>query len=245
MTMLLDATTLSPATTTPVPAEERHHGDPPRLTHEQLQVTHAQTLAAPRRPYSLAAKALFVQMDLLYGRRATFEKALVLEIVARVPYQTWENASYKKITRHHRKVGLALRIFDRVREFRAQQDNEQWHMLIMAELVERTGGKTGWLRFRALPRLIAFGWWNFCWLLYAVRPAWSHRLNADFEDHAEHTYAEMVVDNPQLEATSWDSVLCAEYGEYRSVADLLRQVSHDERCHKQESELHLLEPRIR
>ena len=145
---------------------------------------------------------LFWQMDLLYGKAATFEKSLVLEIVARVPYQTWENASYKRITRVHRRTGLAVRIWDRVREFRAQQDNEQWHMLIMAELVERSGRKTGWLRFRLLPQLISIGWWHFCWLLYAVKPAWSHRLNADFEDHAEHTYAEMVVENPAFETTS-------------------------------------------
>jgi ubiquinol oxidase len=243
MTMLLDATTLAP---TAAPAEPgTHHGDPPKLSHDQLARTHAETLAAPRRPYSLAAKMLFWQMDLLYGKAATFEKSLVLEIVARVPYQTWENASYKRITRVHRRAGLALRIWDRVREFRAQQDNEQWHMLIMAELVERSGRKTGWLRFRMLPQLISIGWWHFCWLLYAVKPAWSHRLNADFEDHAEHTYAEMVAANPAFETTSWDSVLCAEYGVYDSLADLLRQISHDERCHKQESELHLREPRVR
>ena len=82
---------------------------------------------------------MFLQMDLLYGRKMTLEKFMVLEIVARVPYQTWETASYKRITRNHRKVGLALRIFDRLKEFRAQQDNEQWHLLVLSELVERSG----------------------------------------------------------------------------------------------------------
>jgi hypothetical protein len=74
--------------------------------------------------------------------------------------------------------------------------------------------------------LDATGWWHFCWLLYAVEPAWSHRLDADFKDHAEHTYAEMVVANPAYETTPWDSALCGEYGSYASLADLLRQVSH-------------------
>ena len=151
MTMLLDATTLAPATPAPT-GHPAHHGDPPKLTHEQLLATHAETLAAPRRRYSLAARVLFWQMDLLYGRAKTVEKALVLEIVARVPYQTWENASYKRITRVHRRTGLALRIWDRLREFRAQQDNEQWHLLIMAELVERSGRKAGWLRSGSCPR---------------------------------------------------------------------------------------------
>lgn len=241
MTMLLD----SPATYTVPTVPAATHGDPPKLSPEELARTHAETLAAPRRRYSLAARLLFAQMDLLYGRRRTLEKFLVLEIVARVPYQTWESASYKQITRTHRKVGLALRIFDRLREFRAQQDNEQWHMLVLAELVERSGRKQGFLRYRLLPQVIAIGWWNVCWLLYALKPAWSHRLNADFEDHAEHEYAALVEENPQFEATPYVSSLCAEYGTFASLADLFRQIGHDERCHKRESEQHLLQPRVR
>ena len=95
MTMLLDARTSSPAptatatTTTPATLGSSHHGDPPKLTREQLAETHAETLSAARRPYSFAARMLFWQMDLLYGRAKTLEKSLVLEIVARVPYQTW------------------------------------------------------------------------------------------------------------------------------------------------------------
>jgi ubiquinol oxidase len=241
MTMLLDIPSQRTATTD---FSHDTHGDPPKLTHEQLQEVHAETLAAPRRKYSLVSKAMFLQMDLLYGRRMTLEKFMVLEIVARVPYQTWETASYKRITRNHRKVGLALRIFDRLKEFRAQQDNEQWHLLILSELVERSGTRTGALRFRFLPKLMAFTWWNICWVMYAVKPAWSHRLNADFEDHAEHSYAELVEANPDFDSTPYDSQLCGEYGTFESLGDLFRQIMHDERCHKRESEQHLLQPRV-
>ena len=211
----------------------------------QLAVTYWQTPATPRRGYSLAARLLFLTMDLLYGRKGTLSKYRVLEIVARVPYQTWETLSYKQITRVHRNVGLARRIWGRVQEFRAQQDNEQWHLLIMSELVDASGKREGWLRFRLLPRLISFGYWHFSWLLYAIKPAWSHRLNADFEDHAEHEYAEFVRDNPHLETVPYISEHCAEYGSFASVADLIRQISHDERCHKRESEEHLHAPRVR
>jgi hypothetical protein len=34
---------------------------------------------------------------------------------------------------------LARRVFDRIVEARADQDNEQWHLLIMQDLVQRTG----------------------------------------------------------------------------------------------------------
>jgi ubiquinol oxidase len=110
--------------------------------------------------------------------------------------------------------------------------------------VERSGTKTGALRFRFLPKLMAFTWWNICWVMYAVKPAWSHRLNADFEDHAEHSYAELVEANPEFDVTPYDSQLCAEYGTFTSLGDLFRQIMHDERCHKRESEQHLLQPRV-
>ncbi len=228
----------------PVVPQQDAHGDPPKLDRATLARTHAETLAAPRRAYSLAAKLLFLVMDVLYGRAGSVRKYRVLEVVARVPYQSWETVEYKRITRTHRRTGLARRLMDRVLEFRAQQDNETWHLLILSELVDRTGEKDGWLRYRVMPRLMAIGYWHFSWLLYVLRPAWSHRLNADFEDHAEHEYAEFVRDHPELEEMPWASDVCAEYGDHATVADLFRQISHDERCHKQESEVHLTEGRL-
>jgi hypothetical protein len=40
------------------------------------------------------------------------------------------------------------------------------------------------------------------------------------------------------------AALPAEHGGFASVADLIAQISHDERCHKRESEEHLLAPRV-
>jgi hypothetical protein len=228
------------------PPLEQHstHGEPPKLTRAQLAFTHAETLSTPRRRYSLAARLLFVVMDLMYGRRGSFGKYRVLEIVARVPYQTWETVSYKRVSKVHRDTGLARRIWDRIVEFRAQQDNETWHLLILSELADRSGERQGPLRGTVLPRLMCLGYWHFSWLLYAVQPAWSHRLNADFEDHAEHEYAEFVRDHPELDETPWASEVCAGYGDHATVGELFRQISHDERCHKRESEVHLQEGRL-
>jgi len=104
-------------------------------------------------------------MDLLYGRRGSYGTYRVLEIVARIPYQTWETATYKQVSRH---PGRAGRLWQRVLE-----------------------------------------------------------------------YAESVRDHPELEEQPWASETCAGYGDHATVAQLLRQVSHDERCHKRESEQHL------
>jgi ubiquinol oxidase len=213
--------------------------DLPKLTRHQLRVEQQRTLDTPRRRYSLAAKALFVVMDVLYGRKRTLSKFRVLEIVARVPYQTWETVTYKQISKRHRHPLDIRRLYDRVREFRAQQDNEQWHLLILDELVARNSSRESRLWYEVLPRLIAFGYWHFAWLLYTLKPTWSHRLNADFEDHAEHEYALLVCENPQWETTPYYSDLAGDYGSFASRADLFRQIGHDERLHKHESEQHL------
>ncbi|MGH7430090.1 MAG: hypothetical protein ACREJ4_17285, partial [Candidatus Methylomirabilaceae bacterium] len=106
-----------------------------RLTHDALRSEQERTLSAPRFRYSLLARILFIGMDLLYGRRRTLSKFKVLELIARVPYQAWEQVAYVAMTHTSRDPGFARRIFDRVRESREQQDNEQWHLLILEELI--------------------------------------------------------------------------------------------------------------
>ncbi|MFP5320795.1 MAG: alternative oxidase, partial [Acidimicrobiia bacterium] len=157
------------------------------LDHDQLVEEQARTLGTERRDYSLAARVLFRTMDRLYGEPRTLEKFRVLELIARVPYQAWEHVAYVALTHTARHRRFARRIFDRVRGARFEQDNEQWHLLILEELT--AGDRQPWIRSRVVPQVIAFAYYHLSWLLYVVNPAWSHRLNADFEDHAEHEYA--------------------------------------------------------
>ena len=83
---------------------------------------------------------------------------------------------------------------------------------------------------------MAFAYYQLSWLLYAVRPSWSYRLNVDFEDHAEHEYALLVDENPSWEQTPHNTVFEDDYGRYASLADLFRQIGYDERLHKLESQ---------
>lgn len=229
-----DPPTVRLAATPPLTAAQT-----PRLGRRALRHEHGVTLAAPRRRYSAVARLLFLTMDLLYGRRGTLEKFMVLEVVARIPYQVWERAAYRALSRRHRETGLAHRIHERIVENREQQDNEQWHLLIIGELVAAGGGGRSRLRFGLLPWLMAAGYYHVSWLLFVLAPRWSYRLNADFEDHAEHSYAEYVAEHPELERTPHRSAFARHYGAYDTVADLLRQIGHDERMHKEESERYL------
>jgi ubiquinol oxidase len=218
---------------------------PPHLEHDALVAAQQQTQATKRRRYGLLARALFATLDSVYGKPRTLSKFKVLELVARVPYQAWEQAAYIAITHIHERTGLARRIYDRIAESRAQQDNEQWHLLILSELIRGRGDKEGRIQYFWLPQALAFVYYQVSWLLYVIRPSMSYRLNADFEDHAEHEYATLVAEHPEWEQEPFESQFTADYGDFASLADLFRQIGHDERIHKQESEARIKDARFR
>lgn len=194
------------------------------------------TLARPRRRYSLSARFLFTLMDAVYGKAGSLPKFRVLEIVARVPYQAWEHVAYVAITHTSETPEFARTIHDRVVEARAQQDNEQWHLLILEEMLHRSRHRHRLVRDRLLPQIMAAAYYHLSWLLYTIRPEMSYRLNADFEDHAEHEYMRYVERHPELEDAPWDSVFADDYGHHATIADLFRSIGNDERIHREESE---------
>ncbi|XVQ09949.1 alternative oxidase [Spirillospora sp. CA-255316] len=217
---------------------------PPRLDHDQLVRAQRDTLSSPRMKYGVLARMMFLPVDLVYGRKGSFTKFAMLEIIARVPYQAWERTGYWALHRHHGRSALARRVFDRIVEARADQDNEQWHLLIMQDLIQREGIRQNRLLHRAMPWLIAFFYYHVSWMLFLLRPDWSYRLNAEFEDHAEHEYMSFVAAHPELEFMDDPGTYAAEYGRHASVADLLRQIGHDERVHKLGSLANISAPRF-
>src|SRR6185503_19326044 len=120
----------------------------------QLRAQQDITLSAPRLRYGFLARVLFVTLDLFYGRRRTLSKFKVLEVIARVPYQAWEQVAYVAMTHKYGEPNFARRIFDFVSEARRQQDNEQWHLLILEEMVQAQRVKESFARFRLLPQVI-------------------------------------------------------------------------------------------
>lgn len=208
---------------------------PPKLDHSQLVAAQRETLSESRRRYSVPARALFRALDTVYGQDRTLSKFKVLELVARVPYQTWEQVAYIAVTHVHERLGMARRIQQRVAEARAQQDNEQFHLLILEELISSSGVNESRIKFYWIPQLLAFGYYQLSWILYVIRPDWSYLLNADFEDHAEHEYMSFVNEHPEWDDTPFESDIAPDYGTFASLADLFRQIGHDERVHKLES----------
>jgi hypothetical protein len=209
-----------------------------------LKAEQQATLSSPRRPYGFLARLLFLGMDLVYGRKRTISKFAVLEVIARVPYQAWEHVAYIAMTHTYAQPGFARRVFEFVMESRAQQDNEQWHLLILEELLHKDGVEQSFFLYRLAPQVVAFAYYHVSWLLYVIDPRRSYALNADFEDHAEHEYMEFVRDNPELESRPFESEFEKDYGRFASLADLLRNIGLDERHHKLESLARIDAPRF-
>lgn len=209
-----------------------------------LNIEQDKTLLSPRRKYGFLAKFLFFGMDIIYGTKRTLSKFKVLEIIARVPYQSWEHVAYIAMTHTYGRPHFARRVFEFVKESRDQQDNEQWHLLILEEMVQKRGIKEKYFLARVLPQFIAFLYYHISWLLYVIKPRLSYALNADFEDHAEHEYMEFVKENPAFENEPFESDFENDYGQFKSVADLFRQIGVDERRHKEESLVRMEKPRF-
>ena len=214
------------------------------MESSELRAEQDRTLASSRMEYGLLARLLFAGMDLLYGPKRTLSKFKVLEVIARVPYQAWQGVAYIAITHKYEEPSFARRVFDFVSEARHAQDNEQWHLLILAEMIRERDLSEDFLRYRLLPQLVAFFFYHVSWVLYVIRPALSYELNAHFEDHAEHEYMEFVRENPELESIPFKSTFEQDYGRFASQADLFRQIALDEREHKEASLAQLQHPRF-
>jgi len=211
---------------------------------DSLAQEQERSLASPRLRYGLLARALFIGMDLFYGKKRTLSKFKVLEIIARVPYQAWENVAYVAMTHTFSKPDFARRIFEFVKESRQQQDNEQWHLLILEELVQKKGIPEGFLHYRVLPQLIALFYYHISWILYVIKPGLSYELNAHFEDHAEHEYMEFVKEAAELRNEPYHGDFKDDYGSFESLADLFIRIGMDERHHKEESLERIAKPRF-
>jgi hypothetical protein len=153
--------------------------------------------------------------------------------VARSPYWAWEQAAFFLAGQVRDRNARARRLYDSLTQARTEQDNEAWHVLILEELIAARGIQEDPVRFRLMPQLMALGVYQQFWVLRVLNPAWSYRLNADIEDHAEQEYAALVAEHPEWEDEAFPSEVASGYAPYESLADLFRQIGADEGVHKE------------
>ncbi len=186
--------------------------------------------------YSPISKLLFVSMDLFYGKETSFSKLKVLELIARIPYQSWEHNFFVWLTHRYGQKKYVERALEEMQMARAAQDNEQWHLFILADLINQLRIPENFILHVALPQIIAFTYFYVISIIHFIKPEWSYKLNADFENHAEGAYKQFVSTHPEFKDQKVESIYLKYYGgEYSSLAELLLEFADDERHHKEES----------
>jgi hypothetical protein len=118
---------------------------------------------------------------------------------------------------------------------RESQDNEQWHMLLWADLCHQMGIKLCWIRHFVMPKTMTLVYFCITRVMYWLNPVWSFAMNAAFESHAEHEYMLYAQEHPEFENTPVDSVWFKYYPRQKTLADLVRRVGLDERDHMNHS----------
>ena len=185
----------------------------------------------PRYRYSLAAKVFFLSMDLITGRTITLPKVKLIEILASIPYRSWETREYARMTRHYGARVLVQEARKIMMWARDAQDSEYWHLLVVNEKMKEDGIKDPWYLFPPLPRLMV----GFYAVLMRVMALTSIRraflFNAEFEDHAEHVYAQFVEEHPEWEQQPVNNEQAKEHGKLPTWADVFRRIGLDERDH--------------
>jgi len=189
----------------------------------------------PRYRYSPAAKMFFYSINLITGRTITLPKVKLIEILAGIPYRSWESREYARLTQHYRDRALVREARKIMMWAREAQDNEYWHLLVVNEKMKEDGLRDPWYLIPPIPLLMAgfYAVLMYVTALIGIRGAFL--FNAEFEDHAEHVYAQFVEEHPEWERQPVDNEQVIERGALLTWAEVFRRIGLDERDHMNRS----------
>lgn len=212
------------------------------LIRELMDPLRRKEYAAPYDNYRAGIVARFLAWflvasgTLLFGRAPSYRKFKTLEIIARIPYQSWEVASYTLLTLFHRDEAHALRLAQTARWSRMAQDNETMHVVLISHLVHKLGGEKI-IRDTLIPILFSFAYSLMVYVLYIAHPRSALELNYLFEDHAYKQY-QLFLDRHGIVLQNRPIVsdFLVWYGrEVRNEYELLETIRNDELVHRNRS----------
>lgn len=192
-----------------------------------------QTASSKRPPYrySLTAKVFFWSMDLFTGNKTTLPKVKLIEILASIPYRSWETRQYKRMTQHYQNRTLVQESSEIMMWAREAQDTEYWHLLVVNEKMNVDGIKDPWYLVPPVPLLMVGFYAAIMNVMAMISIRRAFLFNAEFEDHAEHVYAQFVEDHPEWEQQPVKNDLMKGHLNLSSWADVFRRIGLDERDH--------------
>lgn len=193
------------------------------------------SLERPRYKYSLAARFFFITMDIVTGKKTTFAKAKLIETLASIPYRAWEIRQYGRFTRLYRQTETLEKSKEIMEWGREAQDNECWHLVVINEKMKEDGIKDPWYLFPLIPWSMVTGYVIMSRIMAVINIKRAFLFNAEFEDHAEHVYAQFIEDHPELDTQPVTSTAVNGYGAFQNWGDVFRRIGLDERDHMNNS----------
>lgn len=174
--------------------------------------------------------------NLVYGNKPSYAKFKALEIVARIPYQSWEVATYILLSFFYADEEKAIKLSKVSFYSRVAQDNETMHVVLMALLAKKYN-QGNFLVHSFLPVVFSFFYFWGIFILYTFHRKSAFELNYLFESHAFEQYQYFIdQEGERLQRASLQSTFLSFYG--RSVKneyELFISIRNDELIHRNQS----------
>jgi hypothetical protein len=184
----------------------------------------------------ILGKLLVFFGNTVYGRKPSYQKFKAVEVIARIPYQSWEVASYTFLTALYSNETKAIELAKTSNFSRVAQDNETMHVVVISQIVKRER-LNNIILHSLIPLVFAFFYFWAVFILYAVRPRWALELNYLFEDHAFSQYDRFLKENEEeLKQKNVGSEFLNFYGRHAiNQYELFRSIRNDEIVHRNRS----------
>ena len=172
----------------------------------------------------------------VYGKKPSYAKFKAVEVIARIPYQSWEVATYTLLTGLYANEERAIALAKTSTFSRQAQDNETMHVVVITQICKRMRC-TGFFRHTLIPLLFAFFYFWTIYILYMLSPKSALELNFLFESHAYAQYQEFLErEGERLRDTPVMSDFLTFYGRnVRSEYELFESIRNDELVHRNRS----------
>ncbi len=173
---------------------------------------------------------------IVFGEKPSYGKFKAVEVIARIPYQSWEVASYMFLTMFYSNEKKAIELMHTSHFGRAAQDNETMHVIVISQLA-RKYKEDSVLRHTLIPLAFSFFYFAASFILYIINPRYSFELNYLFESHAFDQYSRFVKDNEaDLRSKAVMIDFLEHYGRFpKSEYELFVSIKNDELIHRNAS----------
>lgn len=174
--------------------------------------------------------------NLVYGTKPSYEKFKAVEVIARIPYQSWEAVAYTYLTACYSDEVRAIKLSQVLPFARHAQDNETMHVVVVSQLVQKYH-KNKFIRHTLIPLVFSFFYYWAVWLLSLFDRRVAFELNYLFESHAYEQYtAFLEAEGERMKASPVSSSFLDFYGRIAvNEYDLFQSIRLDEIIHRNAS----------